>query len=138
MSITTSSINGYSTAQLYQMSGSRTEHLSQAKDANKIQKFNYSAQSGMTIETNIDNDTLQISQAGQAAYSMSQEQQNQYESATNESDTDGELSIYEELRKLPPDRPPFVPEEDDTKEDETEEYNTSNKIVFRDESVEIA
>ena len=98
------------------MSGSKTEQLSKVKDHNKIQKYNYAAQSGMTIETNIDNDVLQISESGQAAYAMSQEQKSQYEAAANEFDTDGELKIYEELK----------------------ESESNQKIIIMDESVEIA
>ena len=138
MSISAASINGYSTAQLYQMVGSRTEQLSQPKDDNKAaQKANYSAQTGMTVETNIDNDTLQISEAGQSAYAMSQEQQSQYESATNGNDTDGELKIYNELKSS---GAQTAPADSSQKADDRENTQASDgeKIVIKDESVDAA
>ena len=131
MSISATSINGYNVAQLFQISGSKTEQLSQSNDLNKNQKFNYSAQAAMTVQSNIDNDTLQISSAGQLAYSMSQQQQSQYEAATDESDTDGELKVYNEVSNS----------DDEDEEnygyvtDSSSANSSSGKIVFSDLSI---
>ncbi|MCR4745435.1 MAG: hypothetical protein K5894_09435 [Lachnospiraceae bacterium] len=131
MSISATSINGYSVAQLFQMSGSKTEQLSQSKDLNKNQKFNYSAQAAMTVQSNIDNDTLQISSAGQLAYSMSQQQQSQYEAATDKSDTDGELKVYNEVSNSDAEDE----ENYGSVTDSSSANSASGKIVFSDLSI---